>query len=131
MLFAGGRTRRLRRSRLPCARPPRGTARAPRPSPRRNHRAHAATIRAAIRAAIRAFAGRASAAQAALISQEWRSGGESLITVEDGGRRWLALSGTLDRSLGPIVAQPGVGGMFGGFQVAALADTEGIRTSAG
>jgi hypothetical protein len=37
----------------------------------------------------------------------------------------------LDRSLGPIVAQPGVGGMFGGFQVAALADTEGIRTSAG
>lgn len=127
MLFAGGRTRRLRRSRLPCAPPP---------AARRGRLGQArggtiGPIRAAIRAAIRAFAGRASAAQAALISQEWRSGGESLITVEDGGRRWLALSGTLDRSLGPIVAQPGVGGMFGGFQVAALADTEGIRTSAG
>ena len=123
MLFAGGRTRRLRRSRLPCAPPP---------AARRGRlgQARGETI-GPIRAAIRAFARRAGAAQAALISQEWRSGGESLITVEDGGRRWLALSGTLDRSLGPIVAQPGVGGMFGGFQVAALADTEGIRTSAG
>lgn len=75
------------------------------------------------------------ATQAGVISRDWKSPGDGLLTYDDVNRReWLDLTETVravGRPISDIVDELNAGGAFEGFNVAVEADVRQLATSAG
>lgn len=85
-----------------------------------------------IGAAYAIFAVASINASAALVSADWKTTGDNLITRDKGtGLEWLDLTETVDMSLNNVLAETGFGGMLGGWQIADNALVTELWTNAG
>ena len=67
----------------------------------------------------------------ALISSDWKTAGDNLITRDDFGKEWLDLTVTTDQSYNSIIGKFGVGQQYEGWRYASLADISNLWVSAG
>ncbi|QYZ65040.1 MAG: PEP-CTERM sorting domain-containing protein [Gammaproteobacteria bacterium (ex Lamellibrachia satsuma)] len=72
-----------------------------------------------------------TATNAALLSADWNSVGDELITVDDSGLEWLDLTVTSGMTYNQVSAQLGAGGMFEGFSFASRSLLATLFDSAG
>jgi hypothetical protein len=73
----------------------------------------------------------ATPVDAELVSADWKTPDDNLLTVDGNGLEWLDLSETRARSYNDVVAQLGLGGEFEGWRVASSVQVEDFWTAAG
>lgn len=76
------------------------------------------SIKGTALAAVAALGLMAGTAQAALVSADWNTAGDGLLTIDGNGLKWLELTETAGMSLNSVLAELGTGGMFSGFRFA-------------
>ena len=68
---------------------------------------------------------------AALVSADWKTTGDNLITRDDFGLEWLDLTETTSQNYYSIISQLGIGGQYEGWRYASLANISNLWVSAG
>ncbi|WP_228720651.1 PEP-CTERM sorting domain-containing protein [Nitrogeniibacter mangrovi] len=72
------------------------------------------------------------AAQASLVSIDWHSTGDGLLTRDTAsGLEWLDLTQTYNQSVAAVQTQLGGGGLFDGFRLGLAAEVHGLMSAAG
>jgi len=74
----------------------------------------------------------ATASHAALISTDWNTAGDNLITLDTAsGLEWLDLSQTYNQTVAAVLPQTNAGGLFEGFRLALASEVHGLMGAAG
>ncbi|RDH87232.1 MAG: hypothetical protein DIZ78_05370 [endosymbiont of Escarpia spicata] len=88
-------------------------------------------IKSALTLCLGLFTLATTTADASLLSTDWKSVGDELITVDDSGLEWLDLTATSGMTYNQVSVQLGAGGMFEGFSFASRSLLATLFDSAG